>query len=162
MDCGTPFAQHRCSMSARRNFMNVRGEFPVTPVPVAISSSEREIMAFDPGLCEEVMRELNNLPGILGLIMVSADGELMGSRLTERFRQESLGATGTDMMDMLERVLSQYRLGHPKALMIEGEEGRIAVVNAGPNVGYLVIGGTRELNVGLAEIVLEDLVGRFR
>ncbi|GEM_PF-1928181 len=141
--------------------MNVRGESPLSAVPIPIASGKRGFMVFNRGLFVEIMRELNNVPGILGVMMVSAEREIIGSRLTGQLQQEKLVATGTDMMDMLAKVVSEYRFSGPKTLLIEGEEGRIAVVNAGPNIGYLVIAGTPDLNVGLAGIVLQDMVESF-
>jgi predicted regulator of Ras-like GTPase activity (Roadblock/LC7/MglB family) len=138
--------------------MNVKGEGPLSTAPALAASGKR----VDRDLFEAIMRELNNLPGILGVTMVSTEGKIMGSRLTEQLPQKSLVATGSDMMDMLAKILSDYRFGVPKALLIEGEDGRIAVVNAGPNIRYMVIAGTPELNVGLAGIVLQDVLDRFR
>ena len=142
--------------------MIARKQSPLSAVPVPIAPGKRGFMVFDRNLFEAMMRELNDVPGILAVMMVSPEGEVIGTWLTGQLQQEKLDATGSDMMDLLTKALSEYGFGCPKTLLIDGEEGRIAVVNAGPNIGYLVIAGTPELNVGLAGIVLHDVVDNFR
>ena len=141
--------------------MNVRAESSLSELPVMIAPGKRRFVVFNQNLFAEIMGEMNNIPGILGVMMVSAEGEIIGSKLTGQLLQKGLEATGSDMMDMLAKVVPKYRFGGPKTLVIEGEEGKMMVVYAGRSIGYLVIAGTPELNVGLAGVVIQDVVERL-
>ena len=68
---------------------------------------------------------------------------------------------GADMVSMCTRVNSECKFGQPDIMIVEGENGKIAAVNAHRNLGYIFLLGRNEMNLGMAKIMLHEVVKDF-
>lgn len=110
---------------------------------------------------ESILKKLDGVQGHIGCMIVSHDGEVLGSHLDRAYSQDKIAAMGTDMVSMCGRVTSECKFGHPDILVVEGENGKIAAVNAHKNLGYIFLLGRKEMNLGMAKIMLHETVTEF-
>jgi predicted regulator of Ras-like GTPase activity (Roadblock/LC7/MglB family) len=116
---------------------------------------------FSGKLFAEVMTELNRIPGLFAVVMLSYQGKVLESSFRGNSSEEQVVATGLEMKAMLEASTGRHGIGTPAKMVIDGEHGRIAVVRSEPASGYMLLVGTTDLNVGLAGIALRDVLERL-
>ncbi|MFC1833107.1 roadblock/LC7 domain-containing protein [Thermodesulfobacteriota bacterium] len=110
---------------------------------------------------ESILSKLDTVSGHLGCMIVSHDGEILGSHLDKAYGQDKIAAMSTDMVNMCDRVTGECKFGHPDIIVIEGESGKIAGVNAHGKIGYIFLLGKQEMNLGMAKIMLHETVKEF-
>jgi predicted regulator of Ras-like GTPase activity (Roadblock/LC7/MglB family) len=110
---------------------------------------------------EAIMKKLDTVNGHIGCMIVSHEGEVLGSHVDRAYSQDKIAAMGSDMVNMCDRVTAECKFGHPDIMIIEGEAGKIAAVNAHRNLGYIFLLGRSEMNLGMAKIMLHEVVKEF-
>jgi predicted regulator of Ras-like GTPase activity (Roadblock/LC7/MglB family) len=110
---------------------------------------------------EAIMGRLDDVQGSLGAMIVSRSGEVLGSKLDRAFAQDKIAAMGTDMISMCDKVTGECKFGRPDIMVIEGDNGKIAAVNAEHDLGYLFLLGKSDMNVGMAKIILQEAVDDY-
>jgi predicted regulator of Ras-like GTPase activity (Roadblock/LC7/MglB family) len=118
-------------------------------------------MATHQQVFEAIMTRLSDVQGSLGAMIVSRDGEVMGSKLDRQFAQDKIAAMGSDMVAMCQRVTSECNFGRPDIVVVEGENGKVAGVNAERDLGYIFLLGKADMNVGMAKVMLAEVVDEF-
>ncbi len=110
---------------------------------------------------EAILKKLDEVAGHLGCMIVNHDGEVLGSHLDRAYSQDKIAAMGADMVAMCDKVTTECKFGHPDIISVEGENGKIAGVNAHRGLGYIFILGKAEMNLGMAKIALHETVKEF-
>lgn len=110
---------------------------------------------------EAILNKLDSVTGHLGCMIISHDGEILASHLNPAYAQDKIAAMSTDMVAMCSRVTSECKFGHPDIIVVEGEGGKIAGVNAHAGIGYIFLLGERNMNLGMAKIMLHETVRDF-
>lgn len=110
---------------------------------------------------ETVMSRLSEVQGSLGAMIVSKSGEVLGSKLDRAFAQDKIAAMGSDMIAMCDKVTTECKFGDPDIMVIEGDNGKVACVNAEHGLGYIFLLGKADMNVGMAKIILQEAVDEY-
>ncbi len=118
-------------------------------------------MATHQQLVDMILGKLAHVQGNLGCMVVSKDGEVMGSRLDRRFARDEIAAMVCDMVGMCHLAAEQCNLDRPDTMMIEGEASKIAVFMAERDIGYIFLLGKPGMLVGMSKIVLGEILDEF-
>ncbi|MHA1219106.1 MAG: roadblock/LC7 domain-containing protein [Candidatus Heimdallarchaeaceae archaeon] len=100
--------------------------------------------------------ELNNLlkelessvPEIEAAAVVSVEGLPIASALPRDIEETRLAAMTAAMLSLGERVIEEMKKGHIERVFIEGSEGTIISMNAGPNA-VLTVSSRKDAKLGL-------------
>ncbi len=114
-----------------------------------------------PEACETILTKLGALNGHTGSLIVSLDGEVLASRLGPDRSLDEISVTAAEMVGLCSRAASEFEFGHADIMVIEGEQGRIAAVNAPLDLGFIILVGDPEMNLALARIQLNKAVSEI-
>jgi predicted regulator of Ras-like GTPase activity (Roadblock/LC7/MglB family) len=103
---------------------------------------------------KEIIARLRRIPGVTGVMMVSADGLLIASEtsLGNRAGEEAAAAIVGNMARTVSSTLDRLDRGGVKNLTLSGAGGRAAVARAGE--AYVVALLQSECNLGLIQLEL--------
>ena len=93
------------------------------------------------------IRDFETVPGVEGAALVSLDGLMISSALPES-EQERVAAISAAMLSLGERVIEEMRKGRIERVFVEGSEGTIISMNAGPNA-VLTCSSRKDAKLGL-------------
>ena len=102
---------------------------------------------------EEVLRRLEaRVTDIDGLAVVTKDGLPVASALSNRIEEDRVGAMTAAMLSLGERVVEELERGNIKQVLIEGDNGLILIIEAGP---HAVLAGVCRPGAKLGLVLLD-------
>ena len=111
-------------------------------------------------MIDRVLLELNKTEGIKGSMVVGKDGLVIASQLPGNIDAELVGAMASAAFGAAERTASEIGMGNLEQTMIEGEHGKILMVDAGE--GILAILTESKVNLGLIRITMKRAVEKIK
>ncbi len=111
-----------------------------------------------PTLEEKVMKivdTLGTLRDVRGVAVANTDGFVIASKFfAGDISEEKFAGMISESVSYYKKILSEVGAGHIKSAIVEGEDGKIALVVAGDFI-VIILGGP-ELNLGLARSTLRE------
>lgn len=102
---------------------------------------------------EEVLRRLEaRIADIEGLAVVTKDGLPVAAALPGRIEEDRVGAMTAAMLSLGERVVEELERGTIKQVLIEGDNGLILIIEAGP---HAVLAGVCRPEAKLGLVLLD-------
>lgn len=80
---------------------------------------------------ERALRKLENIPGVEGSALVSADGFMLASSLPPDFSEDRVAAMGAAMVSIAERVNKELNRGKFELSIISGSDGYTIATEVG-------------------------------
>ncbi len=111
-------------------------------------------------MIDRVLIEINKTEGINGSMVVSKDGLVIASQLPGNMDSELIGAMASAAYGAAERTTSEVGIGNLTQAMIEGDYGKIVMVDAGE--GILIALTEPRVNLGLIRIVLKRAAEKIK
>lgn len=102
-----------------------------------------------------VLKKINRISGVRGSLMVSHDGMVVVSDVSEGIDEGGISALASTIFVNLENALSRLSLGIPEHFAIAGERGRILLFNIGGELVLAVL-TRKDVNMGLLKVELKD------
>lgn len=101
---------------------------------------------------KEILQSLNDAILCRGSILMTRDGMLIASALTEGLDTERMSAMGASIVNEIVAVLEAAGLPGLAQLEITTEQGKVVLVEAGPTFLLVLLGARREVGPGSIEI----------
>jgi len=99
-----------------------------------------------------VLKDLeSSVPEIEAAAVVSVEGLPIASVLPRDIEETRLAAMTAAMLSLGERVIEEMRKGQIERVSVEGSEGKIISINAGPNA-VLTVSTRRDAKLGLIHL----------
>ena len=102
---------------------------------------------------EEVLHRLEaRIADVEGLSVMTKDGLPVASALPDRMEEDRIGAMSAAMLSLGERVVQELERGNIKQVIIEGDNGLVLIIEAGP---HAVLAGVCRANAKLGLVLLD-------
>ncbi|WP_423793260.1 roadblock/LC7 domain-containing protein [Methanocaldococcus indicus] len=111
-------------------------------------------------MIEKILIEVNKTEGINGSLVVGKDGLVIASQLPGNIDAELVGAMTSAAYGAAERTVSEVGMGNLYQAMIEGEHGKILMVDAGEAI--LVVLTEEKVNLGLIRIIIRRAAEKIK
>lgn len=111
-------------------------------------------------MIDRVLIELNKTEGIKGSMIVGKDGLVIATQLPGNIDAELVGAMASAAFGASERTISEIGMGNLEQAMIEGEHGKILMIDAGE--GILVVLTDEKVNLGLIRINMKRAAEKIK
>lgn len=116
-------------------------------------TEEKDEMASKSEQVQAVLaRVVNESTDMVGAVVVSNDGLVMGSVLSSNIDSNRVGAISAGLLSLASRSAQQLNQGAVRQTLIQAENGNIIAIRAGNNASFVGLAGT---NVNLGMIFLE-------
>jgi len=93
---------------------------------------------------ERIVRELRQLPNVIGAVLVSRGGIVITASATEEAHTETFAAMGATMSGAASAALSEFNKQGPERIMVEGRDCLLMTTDAGPKAILVVLKEGRE------------------
>ncbi|ACV24011.1 roadblock/LC7 domain-containing protein [Methanocaldococcus fervens] len=111
-------------------------------------------------MIDRALIELNKTEGIKGSMVVGKDGLVIASQLPGNIDAELVGAMASASFGAAERTAAELGMGNLEQTMIEGEHGKVLMVDAGE--GILVVLADAKVNLGLIRITMKRTAEKIK
>ena len=105
---------------------------------------------------EQVLDTLRGVDGSYGSVLVSDDGMIIASRLDKRFAADKVSALASNLITSLKKVITELQFGEPKTLLVEGTDGKVSIIEAPGGGMFILLIGSKDMNLGMARIALKE------
>jgi len=109
---------------------------------------------------KEILAELNKVKGIMGSMVVAADGMVIASDVAVQTPDEVLGAMAASIATTITKSLERMNHGKLHQAMLDATEGKIFISDVG--MGFLVVVTDKDVNVGLIRVEMRSASDRLR
>jgi len=110
---------------------------------------------------DAILQKLDSIEGSLGGTLIGKDGMVIATRLDKRYAGDKIAALASDAVDTANKVITEGQFGKPNTMLIEGSDGKMCIINAAKAGIFITIIGTRELNIGMARMALQEAIDSF-
>lgn len=108
---------------------------------------------------EQILRELKGIGGIEGSAVISRDGLLIASELSENIDAETFAAMNAAMVGAAETASSELKRGELNQIIVDAKAGKIIAIGAG-TLAILVCLVKPEINLGLVLLEMGRTAGK--
>ena len=109
---------------------------------------------------DQILRELNAVGGIEGSAVISRDGLLIASGLSESVDAGTFAAMSAAMVGAAETASSELKRGELNQIIVDAQNGKIIAVGAGV-LAILVCLLKSEVNLGLVLLEMGRTTGKI-
>lgn len=109
---------------------------------------------------ETILDGLKKTGGIKGSAVISRDGLIVASDLSENVDADTFAAMSAAMQGAAETAASELKQGNLKQIIVETDKGKVITTSAGERT-ILVILASPDINLGLALIELGRASGKI-
>jgi predicted regulator of Ras-like GTPase activity (Roadblock/LC7/MglB family) len=88
---------------------------------------------------ERIVRELRQLPNVIGAVLVSRGGIVITASASEEAHAETFAAMGATMSGAASAALSEFNKTGPDRIVVEGRECVLVAVDAGTKAILVVL-----------------------
>jgi hypothetical protein len=103
---------------------------------------------------QQILAKVNKIAGVRGSMIVNRDGIVAASDLGIEADETGIGAVTSSVLAAIEGALKRIKMGQFAQFTISGNEGKVAVVNAG--IALLVVLLNRDVNMGLVNVSIKE------
>ncbi len=93
---------------------------------------------------ERIVRELHQLPQVIGAVLVSRGGIIIASSTSEEAHAETFAAMGATMSGAASAALSEFNKTGPERIFVEGRDCVLVASDAGPKAILVILKEGRE------------------
>ena len=101
---------------------------------------------------KEILQRLQQIPGVVGSMVMTEDGMVVCSALGPGLESESLATLSSGTRLSLQRAAVQSGDGKPHEIVLEGTEGNLVLLEIGEATLIVVTHAGLELDSGMLEI----------
>ena len=109
---------------------------------------------------ETILSGLKKTGGVKGSAVISRDGLIVASDLSENVDADTFAAMSAAMQGAAETAASELKQGNLKQIIVEADKGKVITTSAGEKT-ILVILASPDINLGLALIELGRASGKI-
>ncbi len=110
---------------------------------------------------DAILEKLDRIEGSYGGTLMSGDGMVIATRLDKRYAADKVGAMSSDVVRLATKVIQEAQFGKLDNMIIEGTDGKLCLINAARGGFFITILGSRDLNVGMARMTLQEAIQEF-
>ncbi len=103
---------------------------------------------------QEILEQINRIPGVRGSVIIGTEGLVAAADLMGDEDPEALGATASRVLRSAAESLERLRSGRLQRLVLHGTAGSLVVHPAGGAVLLTLL--RRDANMGLALVEIRD------
>jgi predicted regulator of Ras-like GTPase activity (Roadblock/LC7/MglB family) len=107
-----------------------------------------------------ILKRLNDVPGVKGSLVVTKDGMVIASHVTRNLDEELVAAMAAGVILSTRRALEKYGQRHFVRFTLVASHGKLILTDAGP--AFLVVVMDRNVELGPVEIEIESAAMRIR
>ena len=107
---------------------------------------------------QEILNQINKVRGVRGSLVIGQDGIVVAAELGIDVSDDTVAAVASQILRSLSSALERIKIGSFNRFIVSGENGKIAIVNAGERALLLVL-LDKDVNLGLASVEIRDAVG---
>ena len=104
---------------------------------------------------ERVLDALAALSGFEGAAVVSDEGLILASKFVKKYAQDKVAALVSETLNLAKKVVTEADWGDLDNMIIESEAGSKMVIYK-TNLGFVVLIGSGDLNLGLARVTVDE------
>lgn len=108
----------------------------------------------------KILEELNKTSGIIGSMIVGADGIVIAADLDTNLQEETLGALAASIMGTAQKSMERLKKNPLKQVTAEAEGGKIFLSDVG--IGYLVVATEPSVNIGLIRLEIRNAASQIK
>ncbi|RKY29156.1 MAG: hypothetical protein DRP79_01255 [Planctomycetota bacterium] len=108
----------------------------------------------------DTLKNLNQVVGINGSMLVTRDGMVVASELGEGLEEEAVAALATSVIRTTTRALRKINEEGFSLFILTASFGRLALVDA--EIAYLVVVTERTINIDATILEMQSAVRRIR
>ncbi|HCW44911.1 MAG: roadblock/LC7 domain-containing protein [Planctomycetia bacterium] len=101
---------------------------------------------------KQILQGLNEVPGVLGSMVMTEDGMVVCSALSSSFDGEVVAAFASNARLCIGKAAVQCGDGIPHEMVLEGEEGSLILLDIEDATLVVITHAGLELNTGMLEI----------
>ena len=105
---------------------------------------------------DNILSELSRIEGSEGAAIITRDGMIVASKFDKKYAEDKMAALISQAVSTAVKVINEAKFGSIDTMLIEGTDGKLALIST-PN-GELLIAlvGNRDMNIGMARVSLDD------
>jgi len=107
-----------------------------------------------------ILENLNRSVGVIGSAVMTHDGMLVSSALSDRQDEETLAAIGSSLVTSTQKSLRGFAESELKLMTIDGSRGKIVLVNAGD--AFLLIITDSAISLDATMLDIKSTVGKLQ
>ncbi len=105
---------------------------------------------------DRILADLDGIEGSLGGAVISKDGMIIASRFDKRYADDKVAALISSAIATTNKVIKEAVFGVLDTLLIEGTDGKFAIISSKRGKIFIALIGTKEMNIGMARISLDE------
>jgi uncharacterized protein len=109
-------------------------------------------------MIDRILKDLGRINGVSGSLVVGKDGLIIESEVASDIDSELVAAMSSAVFGTAERSAEEMKQDPLKQVMIEGEKGKILMIDSGE--GILVVIADVDINLGLIRIEMRRSADR--
>ncbi len=110
---------------------------------------------------DAILSTLDGIDGAHGATLVSKDGMVIASRLDKRYADDKIAALVTASIATANKVVTEAGFGKMETMLIEGTDGKLALIYSSRGGFFISLVGTKDLNLGMARMALQEALDSF-
>ena len=108
----------------------------------------------------EILKKLRAAGDIEGVAVISVDGLVVVSNISEDIDEETVAAMAAAMQGSAETAVSELKRGELNQIIVDSSKGKLITIAAGEKA-ILVILAKKEINLGLALLEIGKASGKI-
>ncbi len=108
----------------------------------------------------KILKELNDVVGVKGSLVVTKDGMVIASHLSRQLQEELVAAMAANVIRRTRRSLERHGLRHFARFTLVASHGKMVFTDTGP--AFLVVVMDRNVELGPVDIEIESAGMRIR
>lgn len=108
---------------------------------------------------DELLYKLNLLPGILGSLIIEANGIIIASNFTSELNEEKVAAVISATINAAQHSFEKLGFGEINNLLFESYNKKIFINTC--NAGFLVIITKSDINIGLVRTEAKSIIEKI-
>ncbi len=110
---------------------------------------------------DAILTKLDGIDGSYGGLLVDRSGMVIASRLDKRYAGDKIAALTSAAINTASRVVKEADFGTPETMLIEGSDGKMALIHAAKGGFFISLVGSKGLNIGMARMALHEAMDTF-
>jgi uncharacterized protein len=111
---------------------------------------------------EEILEQLNNIPGIVGSMIIGKDGLVIATMWNEDIDPDMVGAHTADLLNITESITTgKLDFGLTEMITVEAENAKLLLKIIDDST-FLITATTSRANLGLMRIEIKSAAKKLR
>jgi len=109
---------------------------------------------------EAILKELHNVDGLIGSLLMSRDGSLIANMLPKNINTDEASKMIATIVEKTEQVVKDTKQGKLNQVVVASQKGQLLFNEI--SVGVLFMLGDENINVGKMRLVLKDVIEKIK